>query len=703
VTEAQNRWVERRFIDRLYERLGARYLLVLLAPELVVVLLVPPANALGFSLYVPVGAGKFVLVMLTAAAVAVGATVSGARARHRAFEAVRRWIAAGRDDDGAAEAWEAAMAVPRASMIGAVGPTVVLAGLASIAVTRELGLKAEAVVLVAFAAQFAGVLAAALNFIASDGLLGPVRRDIARHLDDGESSRANSLESMVWMLYHRSGRTYLPLVGAGLAALALEFPLFCTGLLLLYVHMSSQQFTVATLIVTGVPAISVPLGLWRARATAEPLRHWLQVRGEPVAAWESALRTPLRYVLTYLLSSLILAPAAAVAAGAGVLKLPASDTITLGGLALGAVIAVAITSYLIAEFCARPVLAEVARALPQDFEIQRPTKPLGMRLSIVIAAVAAAGAGLSMLFAGRDQPLHKLLPAVVMVVVLVIPVCVVLMRLVVDSVTSPLRDVVATSRRVGAGDLSAAVAVRNDDELGVLATSFNKMLDGLREREALRDSNVQLNEALRESLARIVAAADTERRKVERDLHDGAQQELVLIGLKLGLAQRKVDEDPAGAKGILTELRQDLDRAVGGLRDLAHGIYPQALETEGLPGALREALQRAAIPAELECDGARRYAPQIEAAVYFCCLEALQNAAKHAGEHARAGIRLTERDQWLEFEIFDDGRGFQPGVYEGSAGLQNMADRIGALGGELRIRSAPGTGTDIRGAVPLTR
>jgi signal transduction histidine kinase len=228
------------------------------------------------------------------------------------------------------------------------------------------------------------------------------------------------------------------------------------------------------------------------------------------------------------------------------------------------------------------------------------------------------------------------------------------------------------------------------------------MLEGLREREALRDRNVQLNEALRESLARIVAAADTERHKVERDLHDGAQQELVLLRLKLGLVKRKIDEDPAGAKAILMEAHQDLDRALGDLRDLAHGIYPQALEREGLPGALREAVQRSAIRADLEFNGTRRYAPQIEAAVYFCCLEALQNAAKHAGEQARAGIKLTERGQLLEFEIFDDGRGFQPRAHESSAGLQNMTDRIGALGGELQIQSAPGAGTQILGAIPLT-
>jgi signal transduction histidine kinase len=230
------------------------------------------------------------------------------------------------------------------------------------------------------------------------------------------------------------------------------------------------------------------------------------------------------------------------------------------------------------------------------------------------------------------------------------------------------------------------VPVVTDDELGELTASFNEMLTELTRRA----------DELRASRERIVAAADEERRRVERDLHDGAQQQLVLLRLKLGLLER----DPS-RRELLPEIRADVERAIAELRDLAHGLYPQALQSDGLAGALKEAVGRAPIPATLDCDGAGRYRPELEAAVYFCCLEALQNAAKHAGEDARAQLRLSERDRRLTFEVSDDGRGFDPATAPQSSGLQNMTDRIGALGGEVTVNSAPGAGTTIAGEVPL--
>jgi signal transduction histidine kinase len=169
------------------------------------------------------------------------------------------------------------------------------------------------------------------------------------------------------------------------------------------------------------------------------------------------------------------------------------------------------------------------------------------------------------------------------------------------------------------------------------------------------------------------------------------------------MARREVERDPTAAAAMLDELREDLDRALRELRDLAHGIYPAVLENEGLAGALREAVQRAAIPTELECDGAGPYAPEVEAAVYFCCLEAMQNAAKHAGDGARVAVALAERDGTLRFEVTDDGQGYDHATASGSAGMQNMTDRVGALGGELRFDSEPGHGTTVNGTVPLRR
>jgi signal transduction histidine kinase len=258
----------------------------------------------------------------------------------------------------------------------------------------------------------------------------------------------------------------------------------------------------------------------------------------------------------------------------------------------------------------------------------------------------------------------------------------------------PVRDLIEGTHRVAAGDLSTEVPVTSTDELGELAASFNEMVEGLRERESLRQE-------LQASRARIVTAADAARRRVERDLHDGAQQRLVLIGLKLGLAQRQLQANQSEAARLLHELHGDLDVALAELRDLAHGIYPAVLENEGLPAALADAAQLAAIPTTVECNGVGRHRPELEAAVYFCCLEALQNAAKHAGSGARAEVALRESGRQLRFDVSDNGAGFDAGATAASSGLQNMSDRIGALGGAITITSRPGAGTTVAGAIPF--
>jgi signal transduction histidine kinase len=268
-----------------------------------------------------------------------------------------------------------------------------------------------------------------------------------------------------------------------------------------------------------------------------------------------------------------------------------------------------------------------------------------------------------------------------------------------QSLISPLDDLMDATRRVRKGDLETPVPIVTTDELGQLAHSFNEMLEGLREREALLVHNAELSSALRASLARIVAAADAERRRVERDLHDGAQQHLVLLNLKLGVLERKATADPEFAR-MVADTREDLARALAELRDLAHGIYPAALENDGLVTALAEVAERSPIPAVVEANGTGRYPREIEAAVYFCCLEALQNAAKHAGDGAAATIQLHEQNGRLTFTVADDGRGFDAPAAASHGGLQNMADRIGALGGTLTVTSSPGDGTTVTATIP---
>src|SRR5207245_4040135 len=216
---------------------------------------------------------------------------------------------------------------------------------------------------------------------------------------------------------------------------------------------------------------------------------------------------------------------------------------------------------------------------------------------------------------------------------------------------------------------------------------------GLALRNVQLDSDLQVSlaelrrqaEELRLSRARVVAAADAERRRIERDLHDGAQQHLVALEANLGAVRALIDSDAEKAKAILGELRCAVQEAMQDFRDLAHGIYPPLLQDRGLSEALANAARRASIRSRLEAATGRRYEPQIEATVYFCCLEALQNAAKYAGDGARATIRLSEKEDALLFEVADDGSGLDSARTTFGTGLTNMRDRLEAVGGDLRV------------------
>ena len=153
---------------------------------------------------------------------------------------------------------------------------------------------------------------------------------------------------------------------------------------------------------------------------------------------------------------------------------------------------------------------------------------------------------------------------------------------------------------------------------------------------------------------------------------------------------------------MLEQLGHDIQEAVQELRNLAHGIYPPLLADRGLTEALSAAGRRSPLPTSVEADGIGRHAPQVEAAVYFCCLEAMQNAGKHAGEGASLTVRVWQDADALGFEVADDGAGFDPAQRSTpGAGFVNMDDRVGAIGGSLTVRSAPGEGTRISGLVPL--
>ncbi len=210
--------------------------------------------------------------------------------------------------------------------------------------------------------------------------------------------------------------------------------------------------------------------------------------------------------------------------------------------------------------------------------------------------------------------------------------------------------------------------------------------------------NLLLVEELRRSRARVVAAAQQERLRLERNLHDGAQQRLFALLLKIRDLRAEVGDGEPTRK--LDAIAEDASAALEELRELAHGLYPTVLRDRGLPDALRSLAARSAVPTEVIDGDIGRLPAVAEEAVYFCALEAIQNAVKHAGPRARVTVTFERAGDDLLFEIADDGVGFTPGQASGGIGLVGMTDRVGAVGGSLELTAVPGRGTTVRGSVP---
>jgi signal transduction histidine kinase len=237
-------------------------------------------------------------------------------------------------------------------------------------------------------------------------------------------------------------------------------------------------------------------------------------------------------------------------------------------------------------------------------------------------------------------------------------------------------------------------ALETDDALA----ENPELVDAAASATALAVETGRLEGELRASQARALAAADAERRRIGRDLHDSAQQRLVALRVHLSLAGEQLQPDELP---IVERLERELDEALDELQSVARGIYPQVLAQHGLAAALRSAVQKAAIPVSVSDEGLHRHSREVELAVYFCCLEALQNAAKHAGPGASASVWLSDDDGELRFRVEDDGQGFEPDGIEPGTGFSNLAERLSAVGGAIRIDSEAGRGTCIAGQIPV--
>jgi signal transduction histidine kinase len=240
-------------------------------------------------------------------------------------------------------------------------------------------------------------------------------------------------------------------------------------------------------------------------------------------------------------------------------------------------------------------------------------------------------------------------------------------------------------------------ALQDDSAFTETAAAYALMtLDNHR----LSAQTASLVREVRESRARIQSSADDERRRIEHDLHDGAQQRLVALRIKLELAAERADETRDSNAGVLRALGSDVEDALDEVRSLARGIYPAPLADRGLVEALRSAALRSSLPTTVLAAGIRRYPRDIESAAYFCCLEALQNATKHAPDAAAVVVELSDNGD-LRFEVCDDGGGFDPQTVTGGVGLTSMRDRVAAVGGEVTIQSRPGHGTRVSARIPL--
>lgn len=249
------------------------------------------------------------------------------------------------------------------------------------------------------------------------------------------------------------------------------------------------------------------------------------------------------------------------------------------------------------------------------------------------------------------------------------------------------------------GELLGALAVRMPPGESLTAAE-QRLIDDAASQAGMVLRNGQLIEDLHASRQRLVAAQDEERRRIERDLHDGAQQQFVAVKMKTSMASQLIDRgDVDRAKELLTRVIDEIDDGVQTLRELAHGIYPPLLEAEGLPTALRARARSAPVSVDVSAHGLGRYPLDVETAVYFCVLEALQNAVKH-GEADQVDITLAQEDDALRLRVTDNGSGFDPQTQGRSRGLANMTDRIEVLGGRLEIESSPGSGTSVMGLLP---
>ena len=466
------------------------------------------------------------------------------------------------------------------------------------------------------------------------------------------------------------------------------------------IDLSRAEAVRVLLIALACETAAVVVGLLLVRHPVSAILAWAAQsndRPSPEEAWTLMVRAPIWFVPRpfIVLSLLHLAIT-------DVYIATVADMSLTGylGIAVATQVSVAfvwmLTGFWV-EFILRPAIEEIDAQLPIGAE--RPAKAwrLSTRIVLPIPVVGAVGGMVTGAFVVQfsDNIDVLLLVASLGAVLCGTFLAFLVKGAISDQLVRPIADLSAGAERVGSGDFTEKVPVVGGDELGALASSFNEMQLGLRELAELRVEREQLLDEVLASRARIVSASDAERRRVERNLHDGAQQRLVALALQLSMLEDGAPDD--ATKDMAGAAKAELAHALEELRELARGLHPQLLSTGGLEPALRQLAERSTIPVTVTAPS-ERFPDAVESTAYFVVSEALANVAKYA-EAASASVSAQRLNGKLVVRVSDDGvGGADPGSGSGLAGL---ADRVAALAGRLEIESPAGGGTKVSVELPV--
>jgi signal transduction histidine kinase len=468
----------------------------------------------------------------------------------------------------------------------------------------------------------------------------------------------------------------------------------------LYLELSGEHLWTALAIAEAGTVCGLGLSLTVSARRARPLLRCMEgdrAEGLAEAAWEAgAWATFWPPALAASACSLLTIPAQLYVLS--VAPIPAWQmVVVVAPVVQFGIVATAMLAYFTGESFLAPLVAEISQTLPPEFEPRTWQPRLRARLlpTVLVVDIFAS------IFAGglvsrASGPTEALVFSLLAGLTINLTFSLTWTLALAGSVLRPVRNLLQGARAVENNDLAVRVPLVGNDELTGLSRTFNLMVAGLRDRLALRSENEELLGEVRASRARLVAASDAERRRVERNLHDGAQQRLVGLSLRLSILEDSATDEATRRRAGAA--KEKLGTALTELRELARGLHPQVLSTGGLAPALRQLAERSPVPATVEAPQGR-YPDAIESTAYFVASEALANVAKYA-EATAAEVLIERRNGELVLEVSDDGIG---GASASSgSGLAGLADRVAALDGELAIRSPAGRGTTVRVALPLT-